>query len=427
MKASHQVKIIELIRSWGTGKYFFYANNLKLFRTNFATLNKTQDDNTADKTKKEKLFFKFYRKLVDLIQASIMVIRLFYSTNGKIIFFNHSQRIRRATDYISPVYLSKENFNFQEMSIIENEDIDFTYSSQTQVFNAKNIVVIASIYAHILKIFLYAVYRVTERDIAIFFAYYFVWKLFFKLLKPKKVMFLVWYGKEPIIAACKELGIEAIELQHGIMYPSHPWYNIIDGKKHDGSDFLLPDKCLVYGQYWKDNLVKSGWSDDKVEVVGYFLNISRFKKVETKKPYILYASSGHVTDAIISHIRSVEDAVRKRGWEIILTLHPTDSEERYKNILSETVSISSIDAYDILRDCKAIVGVSTTLLWEAMIFNKPAFIIEYGFEAVDLLSDLVSHGYGRPLGLGEFPEPFCLPSTPCKDFFFSPVATSLLK
>ena len=57
------------------------------------------------------------------------------------------------------------------------------------------------------------------------------YKKLFKIKKPKKIFIIVAYGHEGLISAAQDLGIKVIELQHGIIYNSHPGYSFEYSKK----------------------------------------------------------------------------------------------------------------------------------------------------------------------------------------------------
>jgi hypothetical protein len=109
----------------------------------------------------------------------------------------------------------------------------------------------------------------------------------------------------------------------------------------------------------------------------------------------------------------------QRGWQIIIALHPSDSPNAYHDIRAMPgVSIGMIDSYDLLRHCHVHISVSSTLLWESMLFNKSSYVLNFGVEAQDLLNDFVELGFGRPLAQDAFPEPFQMPLSPLPDYFF---------
>lgn len=116
-------------------------------------------------------------------------------------------------------------------------------------------------------------------------------KLFFKR-KPKSIYVVVSYGKAPIIAAARDLGIEVIEFQHGVITNYHFAYNYSDPTKKLK---YFPDKLLTFGEYWAKT---EGFpKQTKVEVYGFpYLNqqLERYKGTPKKKNQVLFLSQGPI-------------------------------------------------------------------------------------------------------------------------------------
>ena len=408
--------LIQLIRSWKTmGAFHFYKKFLEESRKPFGNQTAVVQKNPIIYT-----LLVIRRKIASLGNLSILIIRCFFVSKNRIIIFNHTARKRMDKSGLRPLYLFKKNFNLDGMVVFEDKVSVFTYPKGAVQFNTECIDQTAGLIGFLLNKYCKLIYDASDRDIIDFVVKMRLWIAIFAILRPLRIHVLVWYGKEPMIAACKNMGLDVWDLQHGTIYEEHPSYNILDGKNVLGSDFLLPDKCLVYGEFWRKRLLKSGWESNRVSVVGYFLDVTpAFDKVESA-PYLLYTSQPHSSEAIICHIRSIEHEVKLRGWDILIAVHPHPSEKNdlYDEVLSENIKISKLDAYDSLRNCVTHISVSSTLLWEAILFEKPSYILEYGREAVGLLGDLIDFGYAKALVEGVFPDPFVLPIKPEKEFFF---------
>lgn len=395
------------------GEFYFYKKFLSESRKSFGV------NNTNQGSKGPHIVINgVINKLVAFLGLHLILIRCLFAQKRRVVVLNHSVRKRVTKKGVRALYLPIDNFSLELMTILEDKPNNFVYPKGTLKINIESLSQSAGLFSFLLSYWCVWKYGVKDRDIVEFIVRFRLWILLLKMLKPKRVAVFVWYGKEPLIAACKQLGIEVLDLQHGIIYEEHPIYNILDGKNVIGSDFLLPDKCLVYGEYWRQHLLKSGWDTGKVRVVGYFLDvIPAFDKADDV-PYLLYTSQPHTNQAILRHVRSIEHEIKCRGWKILIAVHPSEKSSAYDEVLSEYVKISNLDAYDSIRNCVAHVSVSSTLLWEAIIFEKPSYVLGYGREAVGLLSDLIGLGYAKILGEGEFPEAFVLPNKSYKEFFF---------
>ena len=365
--------------------------------------------------------YRAFSKLTGLIYFLLLLVKCFFCSKNRVLIFNHTVRKRIGNKNIRPLYLPANNFDFNNTIVVDDQPNKLSYPQNTTKLNVIGLIRTASMVGFVLNLFYALYYKKSDRDIVDFLVKSNFWKIVLVILRPRRVAVVVWYGKEPLISACKQLGIEVFDLQHGIIYEEHPIYNILDGQKVKGSDFLLPNKCLVYGEYWREHLLKSGWNLNEVNVFGYYLDVLPVDCYVDDTPYILYTSQPHSNEAIIRHIRSIEQEVKLRRWRIVIALHPSEDFHLYSEILSEQVMLSKQDTYDLLCACEVHISLSSTLLWEAMLFNKSSYILEYGTEALGLLGDLIGFGYAKTLNLGFFPEPFELPIRPGKEFFFSPI------
>lgn len=362
----------------------------------------------------QKLFF--YPKQV--IGVVSLILNCALLPKNRILIFNHSSRVRKSFSPARSLYLSTVTLN--KAIIFEDTFIQSRDQSIKRLYAfyvARSSYLVGTLANKLYKLFT----GKDERDFFHFYIAYTCWKLLFRLLRPQAIRLLVWYGKEPIIAAAKSLMIEVADIQHGIIYQSHPFYNRIQSDTIANSDFLLPDICYVYGEYWRSLLVKSGWEPTSVRLCGYFLNTGSSPAPKINTPFILYTSQPHVTDMIIAHINSIKDEAAAKGINIVIAPHPSESRMPFKSLISEKIRLyDDLDSYDLLSQCLVHVSVSSTLLWEAMLFGKSSYILNYGLEAMDLLEDLITYGYGRAIANHTFPAPFSLPEHPSVDFFFAP-------
>lgn len=75
----------------------------------------------------------------------------------------------------------------------------------------------------------------------------YVYKQFFKIVKPKAIFVLSSFTKVSVVIAAKELGITVYEAQHGYIGDSHTFYN---AEKHFKETY--PDYLLSFGTYEKE-------------------------------------------------------------------------------------------------------------------------------------------------------------------------------
>ena len=400
---------LSLVKNWrDKGELYFLKLFLEESRKPFAKHQATEVNKPISTLKK------IIAKAKLLTNFLATLCRCFVLPRNQILIFNHSSRIRK-TAYPRSLYLSSIGLN----NAIVFEDAKLAIDNQSNKLYSFHVTSFGFVVAALCNKFYKALTAKDERDYLNFYIAFLLWKLIFQLLKPKAIRLFVWYGKEQIIAAAKTLGIEVSDIQHGIIYQSHPFYNRCKNDSITNSHYLLPNNCYVYGEYWRSLLIKSGWQPNSVKITGYFLDTST-SGIDIETPYILYTSQPHVTDLIISHIQSIKEQAAVKGINIVIAPHPSESVAAYAPIISEKIKMySAIDSYDLLNHCLVHISVSSTLLWEAMLFGKSSYVLNYGLEAMDLLTDLIKFGYGRPISDNIFPEPFDLPNNPAIDFFFA--------
>ncbi|WP_157056906.1 hypothetical protein [Herbaspirillum autotrophicum] len=423
--AANNISFSKLLKSWRDyGEFSLYAKFLDESRKPMGST-----VIGAARSEHRSVFFYLsllYKKSKEIVQLVVLLFQCQFAPKNRVIIFNHTSRRRITEAGVRPFYLPNENFQLKNKIIFEDRAFNFAYPSGTVKLTSLALDRCSGIFVRLLALYARLVYGSYDTDILSFIVRFKLWEVVLRMLRPARVQVMVWYGKEPMIAACKELGIEIWDMQHGIIYEEHPIYNLIAANSVTGSSYLRPDKCLVYGEYWRQHLLRSGWPCDDVVVSGYFPDTNVGYAHVADAPYVLYTSQPHSNQLIIEHIRAIQGELKSRGWHALIALHPSENADGYRQILSDSVKITKFDSYDLLRNCMVHVSFTSTLLWEAMLFEKPSFILQYGREAVGLLSDLVRFGYGRTLTVDEFPEPFQLPQVPPREYFFAMTNKELL-
>ncbi len=101
------------------------------------------------------------------------------------------------------------------------------------------------------------------------------------MLKPKRIYLVCFYDKQYIVKAAKELKIEVIDIQHGII-----------GKEHSAyfsslllSDIYLPDKLYSFGESEKEYFIDSGIvsTNNIIPIGNYYLEYIKNNFVQDDK------------------------------------------------------------------------------------------------------------------------------------------------
>lgn len=189
--------------------------------------------------------------------------------------------------------------------------------------------------------------------------------------------------------ACK---VPSLGLQHGIIHPFHISYNY---SKKDlyayktNLNCLLPDKTAVFGDYFKDILIKNGnYPPDKIAVTGqprmdiFFEQKRNYQKkelykklgIEAGKKLIVYASQPAGEESIMAFSAIIKALKNLESAKLIVKLHPAEKASQYKPLLQkleyDAIISKDIDLYEIIFCSDLVISIRSTVILEALAFGK---------------------------------------------------------
>lgn len=210
-------------------------------------------------------------------------------------------------------------------------------------------------------------------------------KIFFRIIKPKYV-FMVTY-RSYMVAAAKELGITTIELQHGFMDKYHQAYSWTPYAVRYKSKMPLPDNMFMFGDYWVDEMKKTGfWTDELVSVGSLRMDQYRsgIRRCANRPLKLLLSTMGFDTDRLIDFMREFLFIV-KDNLEISLSikLHPVydTSYDKWVSNFKEfdNVHIYPVDSeystFELLVDTDVNLSIWSTTHFEAVGLGKPTIVL----------------------------------------------------
>lgn len=241
-----------------------------------------------------------------------------------------------------------------------------------------------------------SIVKKTEITIERFINIYNYYIKLFKKRKPKKVYVVISYLYHAMIAAAKELNIEVIEFQHGVITPYHIGYNYPLGTKE--VDYF-PNKLLTFGEYW--NKAASFPENAEIEVYGFpYLNTryNYYKKEVKNKKQILFLSQGTIGEKLSK--LAYEISKRLPDYKIIYKLHPGEY-TRWKSIYPDLLKASSLNNFKVIEDNKTDlyyffaksefqVGVYSTAIFEGLTFECKTLL--YNLPGIEYMDDLIDEG-----------------------------------
>lgn len=249
------------------------------------------------------------------------------------------------------------------------------------------------------------------------------YKKYIELLQrknPKVVFLVVAYENKALVAACKKMNIEIIELQHGTISPYHLGYSYPENtRKFDGEIKEIeyfPDKILSFGDYWKnacpfpidsENIISMGFPYFEENSKTY-MEIAEDKNSEeennqkTEDKQILFISQGvigkYLSELAYETALSINENNDSQNFKFIYKLHPGEYgtwKENY-NYLTKAVNefnyFNVIDKsepplYELFAKSHCQIGAFSTAIYEGLAFNCKTFIIDV--PGVEYLDDLI--------------------------------------
>ena len=193
------------------------------------------------------------------------------------------------------------------------------------------------------------------------FQYYFYY-LLLKFKRAKKVILVVSYYNMPLVFAAKNLGIEVIEMQHGVVSQYHLGYHYPYYK----TDFF-PDKFYIFSDFWRDS---AQYPKCDIKTVGNSFLYTKKEKKEKEKNTILIVSQTTIAyklkTLLLSNLKELDD------FKIYFKLHPNEFnnyEKNYKELLSYKnirIITNQYTIHKLQNFCEYQIGIYSTAVYEGI-------------------------------------------------------------
>jgi hypothetical protein len=211
---------------------------------------------------------------------------------------------------------------------------------------------------------------------------------------------LVWselgFNEKILIKLAKKRKIPIVLIQHGLAYETK---TAIEYNKFMGAIPKYVDHFIVWGNSFKNYLLKSNFNDKKIETLGSTLHDDFFNASPSSQENYLLLTTTSPVDSIVNGllvktqiqyenvIRDICKVAKKLNKKLIIKMHPDfkemDLTEIVKNIDKEIIVLKNENILDLISSCEVLmtIDLSTTIL-EAQILKKPVIsinTIDYGF------------------------------------------------
>lgn len=223
---------------------------------------------------------------------------------------------------------------------------------------------------------------------------YWMFRKFFKMIRPTTIYLTVSYGKGALIKAAKELNITTVELQHGTFSKFHLGYSF--PKRYEPLAYF-PDRFFVWEEFWK-TLIVLPISDQNVVVNGFAHmqhEKAAYKNMEKNRKQVVVLSQGAIGEKIAKTI--LKNIQYFSDMNIKYKLHPGEY-DRWKTYPS-LCELAKYGNIEIIKDCDLYqlfagsyyqVGVFSTAIYEGLEFGCKTVLLD--IEGIEYMEALIKNG-----------------------------------
>lgn len=219
-------------------------------------------------------------------------------------------------------------------------------------------------------------------------------KLLLKI-EPKVIVEVVSYSQNNMIlnAVAAKLGIPTIELQHSQINDQMIQY--MWGNRQDIEQF--PQYLFTFGEFWSKGL-QLPIPNDHIKAVGFpyfeseIVKASNKDKNEELSSDLLFISQYLAGPSVYE--LAIDYCEKFPETKIIYKLHPDEYtlwKERYPRLTEfnnlKVITDPTITLYDCFVNTKAVIGVFSGALYEALAFDLPVYL--YNAEYIEYMNSLI--------------------------------------
>ena len=250
-----------------------------------------------------------------------------------------------------------------------------------------------------------AVRRAVSDQLARFRVRRALFRALFRRFGVRSVVVLDPDGKVPEVAAAKSLALPVIEVQHGMFSAREPDYSWAGLHRQGSARLPLPDKVIVFGALWRDELVRAGyWRPEEIiqsqspVIAAYRAARARRSARDKADPVtVLFPSQAYVRSAALAFWREVLSTAPDAALRLRIKVHPLEQTDRsdYARLADKfprTCQLVSdgIDGFEELLKADIVAGYTSLMLLEAVGLDIPV---------IGLRGGPVAEGFASVFGL----------------------------
>ena len=210
------------------------------------------------------------------------------------------------------------------------------------------------------------------------------WYILFKSIGAKRFFAPALCLQYSFIVVCKKMGIQCYELQHGITTGPTTTYS---GKY---IPICYPDYFLAFGECSMNTVF--GVPKERMINIGFaFKNFVNKGHSQKRLKTYLFLSDPEITEELV--VIAVKISQHYPNYNFAFRLHPQELLpcSLQKKLLNANIALvdNSINSFSCVMDYEGVIGVNTTVLYEALSLGIKAAYIDY--------DDLTPDKYPNPL------------------------------
>ncbi len=191
--------------------------------------------------------------------------------------------------------------------------------------------------------------------------------------KNKKVFFTVHYINEGFICAMRDMGIQTVELQHGLISGADLYYVYPEAYRPWIKDMFLPDYLFMYGDLWRNRLLQGiEWKPEQLLMMGDYTEL--FVQEEEKKEkenIVLMCAQKFLSDEYLPWIEKLKVVLKIHpDWKMVVKLHPYEPKEdipKYMALASDQIELVQTGSLnDWFSKSKIQLSVYSTTFYDAI-------------------------------------------------------------
>lgn len=184
--------------------------------------------------------------------------------------------------------------------------------------------------------------------------------------------------KAAVTKTIRRYGIHISEPQHGWIGPSHAAYNYGRAFFEPELKQYLPDSVLTFGDFWSRGIRHPG----ELVSVGkpYLEKASTAANRSQIRQEVLVTSSIYRTEELVRLCLSLRDEL-PNNMTVVVRPHPSErprAEALFSDLANQErmrLDLES-DVYESFARSTAVIGYASTVLFEALAFGIPVFVID---------------------------------------------------